>query len=152
MNSACIIAACAANSRARNKEAYVHIPVEELYYKVSLRKYYYFKPTTIIGQTNRVEYPVLNDDIIPVLEVAPAVIGARTYTLLSSFSVKESMCPNGIDEYIRNNLAKITSTDEWKARHAQVLANYYFDVKQEYDINVDPALADYTTEYYWEVK
>ena len=150
--SACIIAACAANARARKKEEPVHITTEELYYKVTLRKYYYFKPTTILGPSNRVDFPILNDDIIPVLEVTPVVVGARTYALMSSFSVKESMCPNGIDEYIRNNIDKIISADEWKARHAQVLVDYCADVKQEYDIDIDPAYVDYTTEYYWEVK
>ena len=152
MNSACLIAACAANARARRKEEAVHIPTEELYYKVTLRKYYYFKPTTILGPSNRVDYPVLNDDIIPVLEVTPAVIGARTYALMSSFSVKSSLCQNGIDEYIKNSLDKITSTDEWKTRHAKVLADYCSTIKQEYFIDVDPTQLNYTTEYYWEVK
>ena len=153
MNSACIISACAANARARKKEEPVYTPTEELYYKVTLRKYYYFKPTTVIGPSNRVDFPVLNDDIIPVLEVAPpAVIGARTYALMSSFSVKESLCTNGIDKYIKKNLDKITSTDEWKVRHAKVLADYCSTVKQECDIDIDPTQLDYTTEYYWEVK
>jgi hypothetical protein len=150
--SACIIAACAANARARKKEEPVHIHTEELYYKVTLRKYYYFKPTIILGPSNRVDYPVLNDDIIPVLEVTPVVIGARAYALMSSFSVKESMCPKGIDKYIKDNLDSITSTDEWKARHAQVLANYCVDIKHEYGIDIDPTQLNYTTEYYWEVK
>ena len=150
--SACIIAACAANARARKKEEPVPIHTEELYYKVTLRKYYYFKQTAIIGPSNRGDFPILNDDIIPVLEVTPAVIGARTYALMSSFSVKESVCQNGIDEYIRDNLDSITSTDEWKARHANVLADYCSTIKQEYFIDVDPEQLNYTTEYYWEVK
>ena len=150
--SACIIAACAANARARKKEEPVHIHTEELYYKVTLRKYYYFKPTIIIGSTNRVDFPVLNDDIIPVLEVTPAAVGARTYALMSSFSVKESLCPNGIDEYIRNNIDKITSTDEWKSLHVKTLVDYCKDAKSLYDIDIDPTQVNYTTEYYWEVK
>ena len=152
MNSACLIAACAANARARKKEEPVHIPTEELYYKVTLRKYYYFKPTIIFGQSNRADFPVLNDGIIPVLEVTPAAVGARTYALMSSFSVKESLCTNGIDEYIRNNIDKITSTDEWKAMHAKTLADYCKDVKIQYNVDIDPAYVNYTTEYYWEVK
>jgi hypothetical protein len=152
MNSACLIAACAANARARRKEEPVYIPTDELYYKVTLRKYYYFKPATIICPTEQSDYPVLNDDIIPVREITPVVLGTRTYAMSSSFSVKESLCHNGIDEYIKNNLDRITSTDEWKARHAQVLADYRSAVKQEYEIDIDPAYLNYTTEYYWEVK
>jgi hypothetical protein len=150
--NACLIAACAANARVRRKEEQVLIPAEEIYYKVTLRKYYHFKPAAIICQTNRVSYPVLNDDVIPVLEVTPTVIGARTYALLSSFSVKESMCTNGIDEYIKNNLDKITSTDEWKSLHAKTLADYCKDVKAQHNVDIDPAYVSYTTEYYWEVK
>jgi hypothetical protein len=149
--SACIIAACAANARARKKEGPVHIPTEELYYKVTLRKYYYFKPTTVIGKWLGTQYPVLNDGDIPVVEITPTAIDAKTYGLASSFSVKESMCPNGIDEYIKNNLDNITSTYEWKVQHARVLAGYCSDIKLEYGVDIDPAYVDYTTEYYWEV-
>lgn len=150
--SACIIAACAANARARKKEEPVSIHTEELYYKVTLRKYYYFKPITIIGPTNRVDYPILNDEIIPVLEVIPTMVGARTYAVMSSFSVKESSCPNGIDEYIRNNLDKITYTDEWKSLHAKTLMDYCKDVKAQYNVDINLACVSYTTKYYWEVK
>ena len=150
--SACIIAACAANARARKKEEPVHISTEELYYKVTLRKYYYFKPTTVIGKWLGTQYPVLNDGVIPVVEIPPTTVDAKTYGLVSSFSVKESMCPNGIDEYIRNSLDKITSTDEWKAMHAKTLTDYCKDVKIQYDVDIDPAYVNYTTEYYWEVK
>lgn len=150
--SACIVAACAANSRARKKEEPVHISTEELYYKVTLRKYYYFKPTTIIGKGLGTQYLVLNDESIPVREITPVALGARTYAMSSSFSVKESLCPKGIDGYIRNNLDKITSTDEWKAMHAKTLADYCKDVKIQYDVDIDPAYVNYTTEYYWEVR
>ena len=150
--SACIIAACAANARARKKEEPIHIPAEELYYKVTLRKYYYFKPTTIIGPTNRVDYPVLNDEIIPVLEVTQTMVGARTYVVMSSFSVKESRCPNGIDEHIRNNLDKITYTDECKFLHAKTLVDYCKDVKAQDNVDIDLTCVSYTTKYYWEVK
>ena len=150
--SACIIAACAANARARRKEEPVRIPAEELYYKVTLRKYYYFRPAAITCPIETTNYPVLNDDIIPVMEITPVALGAKTYAISASFSVKESICHNGIDEYIRNSLDKITSTDEWKARHVKTLHDYCSAVKQEYDIDLDPAYLNYTTEYYWEVK
>ena len=151
MNSACIIAACAANSRARIKEEPVHIRTEELYYKVTLRKYYYFQPVVVLPQTAIHEYPVLDDDIIPVMSISPTVVSAKTYGITSSFSVKESLCPNGIDEYIRNNLDKITFTTEWKTMHAKTLADHCSYVKQEYGVDIDPTYVNYTTEYYWEV-
>ena len=147
----CLIAACAANARAHKKEESIHIPTEELYYEVNLRKYYYFRSTAIMCQIEPINYPVLNDNIIPVMEITPVALGARTYALSSSFSVKESVCTNGIDEYIKNNLDKITSTDEWKAMHAKTLHDYCSAIKQEYNVEINPAYVNYTTEYYWEV-
>ena len=150
--SACIIAACAANARARKKEEPVHITMEELYYKVTLRKYYYFKPVVVLPQTPVCEYPALTDDVIPVMQISPMAISAKTYGIASSFSVKDAKCPRGIDAYIRENLERITSTDEWKTMHAKTLADYCKDVKIQYDVDLDPAYVNYTTEYYWEVK
>jgi hypothetical protein len=150
--SACIIAACAANARARKKEEPVHIPTEELYYKVTLRKYYYFKPVIVLPTTPEYEYPVLNDDVIPVIQISPTAISAKTYGIASNFSVKDTKCPRGIDAYIRENLEHITSTDEWKVRHAKVLEDYCKDIKIQYDVDIDPTRVNYTTEYYWEVK
>ena len=57
----------------------------------------------------------------------------------------------GIDAYIRENLEHITYTDEWKAMHVKTLADYCKDVKIQYDVDLDPAYVNYTTEYYWEV-
>ena len=151
MNSACIIAACAANARARKKEEAVHIPAEELYYKVTLRKYYYFKPVVVLPQTPVCAYQVLTDDVIPVMQISPTAISAKTYGVASSFSVKNTKCLRGIDAYIRENLERITSTNEWKAMHAKTIADYCKDVKIQYDVDIDPTYVNYTTEYYWEV-
>jgi hypothetical protein len=150
--STCIIAACAANARARKKEEPVHIHTEELYYKVTLRKYYYFKPVVVLPPTPVYEYPVLTDDVIPVMQISPTAISAKTYGIASSFSVKDTKCQRGIDAYIRENLESITSTTEWKAMHAKTLADYCKDVKAQYNVDIDPAYVSYTTEYYWEVK
>ena len=113
---------------------------------------YYFQPTVILPKTPIHDYPVLDVGIIPVVPISPTTISAKTYGIASSFSVKESLCTNGIDEYIRNSIDKITSTDEWKAMHAKTLVDYCKDVKIQYDVDIDPAYVNYTTEYYWEVK
>ena len=151
--SACIIAACATNARTRRKrEENANSSAEELRYKVTLRKYYYFEPATIMGKWLGTQYPVLNDEVIPVIAITPITVDAKTYGLASSFSVKESLCANGIDAYIRENLERITSTNEWKDMHVQVLNDYCADIKLCHGIDIDPAGLNYTTEYYWEVK
>ena len=144
--SACLIAAAAANARARRKdEEKTNSFTEELYYKVTLRKYYYFKPMT---WTSPMEY----NESTNIHSMRTIDVEARTFAVASSFSVRASKCPNGIDAYIRYNLDKITSTDEWKARHTEMLADYCADIKRQHGIAVDPADLNYTTEYYWEVK
>ena len=53
MNSACIIAACAAASRAaqqsKSNSYFSDGKGFEVYYKVKLRKYYYFEAMTLIS-------------------------------------------------------------------------------------------------------
>lgn len=125
MNSACIIAACAANSRARRKdEEKVNnfIQAEELYYKVTLRKYYYFKPMT---WSSPIEY----NEYTNTFSMHAINIEAMTSATSQSFSVRASKCPNGIDAYIKDNLDIITTEPEWKASDAQVIADYCAEVK-----------------------
>ena len=153
MNSACIIAACAANARAHKKEEPVHISKEELYYKVALRKYYYFKSLSVIPHFEPTGFPELGRTTeLPAVVISPVTIDAMTSAIATSFSVKESLCPNGIDEYIRSNLDRIITTSEWKARHAQVLTDYIYTIKNQYNMDIAPEYLNYTTEYYWEVK
>ena len=143
--SACIIAACAANARARKKEEPVRIPTEELYYKVTLRKYYYFKPMT---WTSPIEY----NESSNTYSMRAIDVEARTSAIMSSFSVRASKCHNGIDEYISSNLDILIANDEWKAQEEKVLADYVSEIKKYYNIALDPEVLNYTTEYYWEVK
>lgn len=153
MTSACLIAACAANARAHKKEEPKQVSTEELYYKVALRKYYYFKPLNIIPHFEPTGFPELGRTTEPpAVVISPVAIDAMTSAIATSFSVKESLCPNGIDEYVRSNLDRIMATSEWKARHAQVLTDYIYTIKNQYNIDIEPQYLNYTTEYYWEVK
>ena len=88
MNSACIIAACVANARARKKEEQIYILPEELYYKVTLRKYYYFKPINIIPHFESKCFPELSRVADPpAVVISPVTVDARTSAIASSFSI-----------------------------------------------------------------
>ena len=144
--NACLLAACAVNARARRKgEEQTTSFAEELCYKVMLRKYYYFKPMV---WSSPIEYNESSNSF----SMRGANIEARTYVTATSFSVRASKCPNGIDAYIRDNLEMIIGTDEWKAREDKVLVDYVSDIKKLYSVVIDPEQLNYTTEYYWEVK
>ena len=143
--SACIIAACAANARARRNGEPVSLPVEEYYYKVAIREYNHFKPM-------QMSLPLEYNESSNTYSMRAVSIAPSTIAFVGGITVKESMCHNGIDAYIRDNLDRITAMDEWKARHAEMLADYCSSLKQEYGIDIDHTSLDYTTEYYWEVK
>ena len=142
--SACIIAACAANARARKKEEPVHIHTEEYYYKVAIREYNHFK-------SMHMSLPIEYNESLNTYSMRGVSIAPSTVAFVGCITVKESMCPNGIDTYIRDNLDSIISSAEWRARHAEMLADYCTSIKQEYSVDLDPTYINYTTEYYWEV-
>ena len=74
MNSACIIAACAAASRANQNNGYSYVTGGkgfEVYYKVKLRKYYHFKDMILLSSvddfyTGSIYAPVLTHYYKPV--------------------------------------------------------------------------------------
>ena len=151
MNSACIIAACAANARARKKEEPVHIPTEDIYYKVTLRKYYRFDPMSLANFITQVCEHVEPNTSIAQMPINVVNIEARSSAVQQSFSVRASKCPNGIDNYIKENLAQITSSTDWLELDKQVLADYIKWADTVYGVKMPADAILYTTEYYWEV-
>ena len=143
--NACLIAACAVNARSHKKEQPASIPTHELYYKVTLKTYYNFKQ--MIWSS-----PIYYNEHADIYSMRTTTIDAKTYATAIRFSVKESLCPNGVDEYIKSTINSITSTAEWKARHIHVLLDYCAEIKKQYNIILDPTDVNYTNEYYWEVK
>ena len=152
MNSACLIAACAANSRARRKdEEKANSLVEELYYKVNLRKYYHFNPMSLADFTAQVCEPAEPNTSVAQMPIKIVNIDSRSSVVQQSFSVRASKCPNGIDNYIKENLAQITSSEDWQELDKQAMADYIKYVNLIYGVKLTPDAVLYTTEYYWEV-
>lgn len=139
MNSACIIAACAAASRAAqrsdkkaNGNARNNI---EIYYKVKLRKYYYFDEMTLV--------------ITPYFK--PVKVPARTVGIEHVFTVPASRCPNGIDRYIKENLKTFDESSLWKSYDNKVIFKYIDELNEEFRIDLDPSSLTYKSQFYWEV-
>ena len=152
MNSACLIAACAANSRARRKdEEKAKSPVEDLYYKVTLRKYYRFDPLSLADFTTHICEPAKPNTYAAPMPIKIVNIDSRSSAVQQSFSVRASKCPEGIDNYIKENLAQITSSDDWLELDKQVINDYIKYVDLMYNIKLHAEDVLYITEYYWEV-
>lgn len=149
--SACIIAACAANSRSRKSSEPRPVYTSEYYYKVTLRKYYRFDPLSLADFAIKICEPVEPNVSITPIPLRVINIDARSSAVQQSFSVRASECPNGIDNYIKENLAQITSSEYWQELDRQAVTDYIIYVNLIYGAKLTPDAVRYTTEYYWEV-
>ena len=149
--SACIIAACAANARTRrNEDQVVHFTAEP-YYKVTLRKYYRFDPLSLAELATQICEPVDPNISIAPMPLRVINIEPRSSAVQQSFSVRASKCHNGIDNYIKENLAQITSSEDWLELDSCAVADYVSYVDLMYGVKLHAEDVLYTTEYYWEV-
>lgn len=154
MNSACIIAACAAASRAAqqsNKKVNDNAGANlEIYYKVKLRKYYYFDAMTLVSfvdnyYTGSIYAPVITPYFKPVK------VPARTVGIEHVFTVPASRCPNGIDRYIKENLKTFDESPIWKSYDNKVIFKYIDELNEEFKIDLDPSSLTYKSQFCWEV-
>lgn len=154
MNSACIIAACAAASRAnQNNNSYSYVTGGkgfEVYYKVKLRKYYHFKDMILLSfvddfYTGSIYAPVLTHYYKPVR------VPMKTVAIEHVFTVPSSKCTNGIDNYIKENLDAISKSDIFAYYDDKVINEYRSDLNKELKIDVDPSSFSYTSQFCWEV-
>lgn len=152
MNSACIIAACAANARRHNNMTpTVFQHGEEVYYKVVIRKYYRFKSCTIVVP----DHENFSGSIyapIRTLVLKPVQVPAHTMAIQNTFSVTASKCPDGIDAYVKNNWDTFMESRRWLHSDEEVQQEYENSISKKYNIEVKPGALVYTSSYFWEVK
>lgn len=153
MNPACLIAACAASARNTAKSAsnsYCATEEVEVYYKVKLRKYYYFEAMTLVSYegeylTGSVYAPITTPFVKPVR------VPAQTIAIEDSFYVAASKCPNGVDRYIKDSLGDFSASVTWRENDQKVINKYIGELSSELKIDLDPRSLTYTTQYCWEV-
>ena len=154
MNSACIIAACAANARRINQQHQNYTQYLsrdfDLYYKINFRMYVHFRPIKIIK-------PEGDDYIGSVYApfratlMVPAQIEAKTVAKQRTFKVKANDCLNGPYKYVKDNLERYTSSDLWQLDKEDIINNYIEEVQKEHNIILDKSYLDYTIQHCWEV-
>lgn len=157
MNSACIIAACAANARAAQKKKdlklYAHYFDKdfEIYYKIKFRMYLHFNPIEAIKPSEQ-EYlfgsvyapfkaKTLQKVSIPPMSLAKEHI----------FLIHESRCPSGPDKFVKDNTKRFEETSIWKAAKEELTKKYIDDVTEKYGVTLDNSYLNYSVQYCWEV-
>lgn len=154
MNTASIIAACVVNSHNRNKQAvkYNSDLLESIYYRVTFKKYYYFKAISMYIPTNignKIFSPTSQtlcaDTVFKTVKVPEF-----TFAVSYNFYVSSSKCPNGLTKYIQDNLDSIMSYPIWQVYDEQVLHNYKAMLNKKYNIDVNSMPFEYTTKFFWE--
>ena len=154
MNSACIIAACAANARRHNEQS---TPKEyltkklEVYYKVRFRMYLHFNSiTTIIPSAEEVFVGSIFAPV-KVHELKTITIPASTIAREHIFSVAASKCPNGPDRYVEDNLERFKNSLVWSFYKHELTDKYKADVKDKFGVTLEDSAVDCTIQYCWEI-
>lgn len=150
MNAA-LIAACAANACRRNKNKNsISVAGSEIYYKVKIRKYYYFDAVTIVTP-DHMRYSGSIYAPIETLMLKPVQLPATTFAVEQAFTVAASKCVNGIDAYVKDNFEYFTSTRLWLTSDNDTFEKYAAKIAKEYGVEVKQGSLHYTTQFHWEV-
>lgn len=160
MNSACIIAACAVNSRLsqeqkRREDMYTQYFTKDfdLYYNIRFRKYYHFERVTLVKPDYEPFYvgsiyaPVKYDVMLHTVEVEP-----KSIVVERQFTIRASKCTNGVDNYIKDNLEYFTTSGLWFDSDRQAIDLYVNELNKKYDIDLDSSSLKYTNQFCWEVE
>ena len=157
MNNACLIAAAAVTARRNNTHnMYAHYFDRDfnIYYRFKIRKYYHFEPMMLVKPIYEPCYmgsiyaPFCQSEV----QLTPINLDAKTIAIEHSFSVYEKNCPNGIDNYIKDNLERLTTSSVWFDSDRQALDLYVTELDKKYNINLDKRSLRYTNQYCWEVE
>lgn len=156
MNNACLMASAVVTARRNNNHnMYGHYFDRDfdIYYRFKIRKYYHFEPMMLVKPTYEPCYigsiyaPICQSEV----QLTPIKVDAKTIIVEHSFSVYAKNCPNGVDNYIKDNLERLTTSNIWYNSDKQALDLYVTELNKRYNINLDPKSLTYTNQFCWEV-
>lgn len=157
MNNACLSAAAAVTARRNSGyNMYAHYFDRDfnIYYIFKIRKYYHFEPMMLAKTTYEPCYmgsiyaPFCQSEV----QLTPIKVDAKSIAVEHTFTVYEKNCPNGIDNYIEDNLERLTNSGIWFDSDRQALDLYVTELNKRYNIDLDPKSLTYTNQYCWEVE
>ena len=157
MNNACLIAAAAVIARRNNgHNMYAHYLDRDfnIYYRFKIRKYYHFEPMMLVKPTYEPCYvgsiyaPILQSEV----QLTPVQVEAKSIAIEHCFSIRADKCTNGVDNYIKDNLERLTTSGVWFDSDRQAFDLYITELNRKYNINLDKSSLRYTNQYCWEVE
>ena len=157
MNSACLIAACAVNSRRNNEYKYKKYIDKELnlYYIVKYRMYLHFNSieAIILDKINSNLSPRLDGFIPQGCSLTKRVkIEPRTICKQYTFSVDSKKCYTGIDDYIKDNKSKFEDSSIWDMYKYELINMYKKWVEDKYNVVLDDSYLDYNIQFCYEIE
>lgn len=158
MNSACIIATCAA-SRHNREEHYAQYACLDatsdisVYYNVMVRKYFHFNSISITIPEIDCLAVRCGDNISKCDTFLKRVtLEPKTIAKQYSFCLPANKCKNGVDNYIKEHISEYENSTIWKLFDDEAINMYLDEVKRKYNIELDTSALDYNTQYCWEVE
>ena len=156
MNSTCLTAAAVTTCRNNSHNMYAHYFDRDfnIYYRFKIRKYYHFEPMMLVKPTYEPCYmgsiyaPFCQSEV----QLKPIKVDAKSIAVEHSFSVYEKNCPDGIDNYIKDNLERLINSGIWYDSDRQALDLYVTELNRKYNIDLDKSSLKYTNQYCWEVE
>lgn len=156
MNSACIIAACAAaahrNNNTQNPAQYVTNKDFDIYYKVAFRMYLHFNPIYVIAPVEKV---FLGSVFAPYeeLRIEPKQVPATTIAKERTFMINAKKCPKGPDAFVKENLEQFQASEIWASEKDSIINQYLSEIEERYNIKLDKEYShlDYSVQFCWEV-
>lgn len=157
MNSACLIAACAVNSRRNNEHKYIkHIDKElNFYYGVKYRMYLHFNSVEaiILDKINSNLSPTFGDFIPQSCCLTKRItIEPKTICKQHTFSINSKKCPAGIDDYIKDNKSEFEDSSIWDIDKYELINMYKKWVEDKYNVILDDSYLDYNIQFCYEIE
>ena len=78
-------------------------------------------------------------------------MNAKTVAIEHSFSIYKEDCLDGIDNYIKDNLERLTTSSVWYGSDRQAIDMYATELNRKYNIDLDKSSLRYTNQYCWKV-
>lgn len=153
MNSACIIAACAAHARNNTIKPVTQQLTEDLevYFTVKFRYYLHFNQIKTV-KPNKVKMDIFNNSAYTDMSIiCPVDIPATTLAEERQFTVRKSRCPKGPDAFIKEHLEEFAQSGIWLLSRDKLVYKYIDDVQRQYGILLDKSAVDFSTQFCWEI-
>jgi hypothetical protein len=128
---------------------------DDIYYHLTVRKYYHFEPLTIVAPTKKkdAKHSYRNNSFIPSSEVPieTVTVPPRTVARTHCFFVSSKECSDGIANYLEKALDRYRTSSIWECADKVVMEEYLDYIKRIYNVDLKLNCDIVTTQFCMEV-